>query len=175
MMDYCLDACSLINLFCGWGGIQELHTFGNSWSTSRTALSEFSEVREWCQDGSVIRRPIDGAAICGGSPLLVHSVIGDDELATLSRLSMVIDDGEAECLAIAKHRGLILVSDDGLAVTQAAKEGVPAVSSVQLLIDWSNLDATREPRLREIARRIELLARYTPPPQSPHRAWWDSL
>jgi hypothetical protein len=175
MTHYCLDACSLINLFCGWGGIQELHAFGDSWSTSRTALAEFTEIREFCHDGSIIRRPIDEAAICRGSPLCVHSATGEDELATLSRLSMVIDDGEAECLAVAKHRSLILVSDDGLAVKQADKEGVPAVSSIQLLVEWSNLDATRKPRLREIASRIELLAKYVPPPQSPHRAWWNSL
>ena len=56
MTHYCLDACSIINLFCGWGGIQELHTFGDSWSTSGTALNEFTEVRVQQPDGSYERK-----------------------------------------------------------------------------------------------------------------------
>lgn len=175
MTDYCVDACSLINLYCGWGGMRELHDFGTSWSTSQTAVGEFTEVRELADDGSLRLRRIDVAEICGGSPLVVLSVTGDEETRTLARLATVIDDGEAECLAIAKHRGLTLVSDDGLAVIQAREEGVPVVSSLELLMQWSAADAARDARLAKIARRIEVLARYTPAQTHPYRGWWDRL
>lgn len=175
MTHYCLDVCSIINLFCGWGGIQELHTFGDSWSTSGTALREFTAVRVQQSDGSIIKCPVQHDTLLDQYRLAVHSATGDAELATLAMLSSLVDDGEAECLAIAFHRGLTFVSDDGLAIIEATKLGVPWRSSIDLLIEWCGLDARRPQRLPEIVYRIQFLASYAPPKSSPHKAWWDAL
>ena len=175
MTHYCLDACSIINLFCGWGGIQELHTFGTSWSTTATALGEFQEVRVQQADGSIARIPIEHEILLQQYPLIVHSELSQDELITATGLSEEIDDGEAECLAVSLHRGLVFVSDDGLAIAAARSHGVQAVSSLDLISNWAELEPSRPTALAEILGRIETLARYVPPRSHLRRDWWDSF
>lgn len=175
MTHYCLDACSIINLFCGWGGIQELHSFGTSWSTTTTALGEFKDVRVQQADGTIVRMPVNHELLLEQYPLIVHAEFHPQEVATVMDLSALIDDGEAECLAIAKHRELIFVSDDGPAILAAEGLGVRTASSLDLIITWAELEASRPARLTEIAERIEVLAKYVPPRSHPRREWWDTL
>lgn len=175
MTHYCLDACSIINLFCGWGGIQELHSFGTSWSTTTTALGEFKDVRVQQPDGTIVRAPLDHDLLLKEYPLTVHTEFHPQEVATATELSALIDDGEAECLAIAKYRELIFVSDDGPAILAAEELGVQTASSLDLIIVWSELEASRPARLAEIVKRIEVLARYVPPRSHSRKGWWDGL
>lgn len=175
MTHYCLDACSIINLFCGWGGIQELHSFGTSWATTTTALGEFKDVRIQQMDGTIERVSFNHDLLLDQYPLNVHAEFHPQEVATATELSALIDDGEAECLAIAKHRGLIFVSDDGPAILAAEGLGVRTASSLDLIIAWSELEASRPAHLSEIAERIEILARYAPPRSHPRKEWWDRL
>lgn len=175
MTDYCLDFCSLLNLYCGWGGIQEFSKFGGSWSISDTAFDEFKYVRTLQPDGSLQNTPIIRAAVMSQYPLSILSVSGPMEMATQAQLANDIDDGEAASLTIATHRGLIFVSDDRPAMVAAAKLSVPSVSSIQLLIDWSNLNPSHAAALRGVVRNIALLASFQPPRNSPYRAWWDGL
>lgn len=175
MTRYCLDACSIINLFCGWGGIQELHFFGTYWSTTTTALGEFKDVRIQQTDGTIVRVPISHELLLEQYPLTVHTDFHPQEVVTATTLGALIDDGEAECLAIAKHRDLIFVSDDGPAILAAEGLGVRTASSLDLIIAWSELDASRPAYLTEIVERIEVLARYVPPGSHPRKEWWDTL
>lgn len=175
MTHYCLDACSIINLFCGWGGIQELHTFGASWSTTTTALLEFKEVRVQQADGTIIRSPIEHAILLQQYPLAILSDLSESELDTATDLSVEIDDGEAECLAVALHRNLVFVSDDGLAIAAAESRGAQAISSLDLISQWADLEPSRPALLLGILERIELLARYIPPRNHLRRAWWEKI
>lgn len=175
MTHYCLDACSIINLFCGWEGIEELHTFGTSWSTTTTALREFKEVRIQQADGTIIRSPIEHSVVLQQYPLAILSDLSDSELETATDLSIEIDDGEAECLAVALHRDLVFVSDDSLAIAVAESRGVQAASSLDLISQWADLDPSRSALLLSILERIELLARYVPPRNHPRRGWWEGI
>lgn len=175
MTHRCLDACSLINLFCGWGGLQELHVLGGAWSISQSAMHEVAHVNGWHSDGSVAKRKICAEEICRGAPLTIYRASTGQELATLARLAAIVDDGEAECIALAKHRGWTLVSDDKLAVSQAAVEGVQCISSLELVRSWIELTPDGKARQVEVARRIRMLANYIPPTRCAHREWWDSL
>ena len=47
MSHYVLDACALVNLYCGWGGLAELRKFGDSWSIGDIALREALYVRKF--------------------------------------------------------------------------------------------------------------------------------
>lgn len=174
MTHYCLDACSLINLLCGWAGLRELRALGPEWSTSLSALGEVKHVNEFSEDGSTVRRAVDAEAMCLAASLQVHRASTEHELATLARIAGVLDDGEAECLALSKHRGWVLVSDDALAVRQAHIEGVACVGSIDLVRRWAAQDINRV-REAEVVRRIRFLANYVPSPSSPHRPWWDAL
>jgi len=175
MTHYCLDACSIINLFCGWGGIQDLHSFGMSWSTTTTALDEFKEVRIRQADGTIVRSPLDQQVLLQQFPLLIHSELTQDELATAAALSEQIDDGEAECIAVAHHRSLVFVSDDVPAIAAATNLGVSAVSSLDLISQWADLEPSRLAKLPEILVRIETLARYVPHRNHARRSWWDGI
>ena len=174
MTHYCLDACSLINLRCGWGGLRELRALDAEWSTSLSALEEVRHVNEFSETGLAEKCAVDAEAICRVASIQVARASTADELATLTRLAGVLDDGEAECLALSKYRGWVLVSDDALAIRQAAIEGVACVGSIDLIRRWAALDDNHL-REAEIVRRIRLLAHYVPSPRSPHRAWWDGL
>jgi predicted nucleic acid-binding protein len=175
MINYCLDFCSLLNLYCGWGGINELHVFGGSWSISDKAFNEFSYVRTLQPDGSKQNTSVSHAEILSQYPLSIHSVSGAAELATLLLLTAKIDDGEAASLAIAKHRGLVFVSDDGPAIKAANYLSVPTASSLELLIRWAGSDVKRRAALPAIVQRIAVLASFIPSKSSPHRAWWEDM
>lgn len=175
MTHYCLDACSIINFFCGWGGIQELHSFGTSWSTTTTALDEFKEVRVLQADGTIVRSPIDQGMLLQQYPLIVHTELSPDELTTATKLSEEIDDGEAECIAVAHHRSLVFVSDDRPAIAVAASLGVSTASSLDLISQWADQNPSRAADLKDILVRIETLARYVPPRNHLRRTWWDGV
>lgn len=175
MTHYCLDACSIINLFCGWGGIQELHSLGTSWSTTTTALDEFKEVRVQQADGTIVRRPLDQGMLLLQYPLIVHAELTQDELTTATDLSQEIDDGEAECIAVARHHSLVFVSDDGPAIAAAASLGVSTASSLDLISEWADIKSSQPADLAKILVRIETLARYVPPRNHTRRSWWDGL
>ena len=155
--------------------IQQSHFFGTYWSTTTTALGEFKDVRIQQTDGTIVRVPISHELLLEQYPLTVHTEFHPQEVVTATNLGALIDDGEAECLAIAKHRELIFVSDDGPAILAAEGLGVRTASSLDLIIAWSELDASRPARLTEIIERIEVLARYVPPRSHPRKEWWDRL
>ncbi|WP_334180122.1 hypothetical protein [Pseudoxanthomonas sp.] len=171
MTHYCLDACSLINLHCGWGGVQELHVLGGTWSTSDAAARECRRIREFHDDGSIITRDIESAEFFRGSPLVVHAAT-DEEMDTAMRLAASVDDGEAECLALAKHRELVFVSDDLPAIRLAEAEGIETITFVSILRSWVELDSTRMLQMPDIAGRISALARHVPSPSNPELRWW---
>lgn len=175
MSDYCLDFCSLLNLYCGWDGIREIHSFGTSWSISDTAFRELRYVRSYAPDGSIQNVAVATQAVLSHYPLQVLSVSGTHEQTTLVELSKSLDDGEAASLTLAKHRGLVFVSDDRPALNAAAALSVPTASTLGLLKTWSELDPANEARLGKIARRIRVLASFAPPRSSPLKSWWEGL
>jgi predicted nucleic acid-binding protein len=173
MTQYCLDCCSLINLFCGWGGIQELHRLGQSWAISDVAFKEFTHVRALSADGTLIQTPINHATVLGQYPLTVLPVTTAAEQATLMALNAELDDGEAASLTLAKHHGMTFVTDERPAVRVAQALSVPTVSTSQLLMAWEALDPQHAALMRGLIDRIALFARFEPPRSDPHRAWWN--
>ncbi|WP_257386401.1 hypothetical protein [Tahibacter caeni] len=175
MTGYCLDFCSLLNLYCGWGGIQEFSAFGGSWAISDTAFDEFKYVRVQQPDGSLQNTPIDRATVMSQYPLAVLALSGPNEIATFTQLTTEIDDGEAASLTIANHRGLTFVSDDRPALNAAAKLSVPSVSSIHLLMNWATLNPSNAAALPGVVKNIATLASFQPSRNSPYKVWWDGV
>lgn len=175
MKHYCLDFCTLLNLYCGWGGIQELKSFGSSWSISNTAFEEFTYARAFDANGSVQNIGVDRAALLRQYSLNVHTLNGAGELATFLDLSQIVDDGEAASLAIAAHRSLIFVSDDSPALRAALTLNVQTVSTPDLLIEWAGSDPSRNNQLPVIVKTIGILAKFAPAKSSQHRSWWSHM
>ena len=170
-MDYCLDACSLINLYCGWGGLNEFGQFGNSWAISDKALAECIYVRAFSADGAIVRVPIVASALLAQYPIVVHSLTAQ-ETETFVQLAVKIDDGEAASLSVAHHRNLIFVTDDVPAAIAAAGIGAPVVGSLDLIQTWAGSDPARIGRFPTIVHNIATLAKWEPRPNHPHYGWW---
>lgn len=171
-----LDCCTLINLYCGWGGIQNLHDFGDRWCIGAQALGEAKYVREFGADGSVENRTIDASHLRSQFPLETLAVESDEEAALLVRTAQLLDDGEAEGLTLAALRNKAFCSDDAI-VHRAVRElglTVEIVSTAELLQRWTSDDKARQEQLPGIVQRISVLARFVPHRDSPYLAWWRS-
>jgi len=173
MSRYVLDCCSLLNLYCGWGGIRELNDFGENWGIGQTALREARYVYEFESDGSRARVEISQESLLRQHPLSILR-LNSSEIPLLVELAAKLDDGEAEGMVLAFRRGLVFVSDDRPTQRVATELGfsTPIVSTPELLIEWAGDNPERLNRLPSIVRRIEQLAKFRPHKGSPHLAWW---
>jgi hypothetical protein len=177
MSRYVLDCCTLLNLYCGWSGIQNLSQFGQEWHIGQVALSEAQYIREFGVNGQIVSQQIDPSHLLGQFSLKVLSDLSDEEASLRIKLAHMLDDGEAEGLALATYRGYTFCSDDK-PVQEAAtalKLPTPIVSTPDLLQVWASNDAQRTTMLRSVIRRITELSRFTPHRSSPHLSWWQQM
>lgn len=81
-----------------------------------------------------------------------------------------VDDGEAMSLAIAKARGLTLITDDRKAQRLATSDGISLLTSPQILHAWA---AGQHPSIiSDVLKVVERRARYRPSEGDPLNAWW---
>lgn len=177
MIHYILDACALVNLHCGWGGLQELQTFGSSWSIGEEALSEALFVRDFADNGELRKVTLDVQTVVAGGKLNVLSIDGAAEHHSLVEFAMDLDDGEAQALSMALHRKFVLVTDDRLAfrMAGAAHVAVPAMGTPEVLMEWVRVNPECRARLPTVVRRIGILGPFQVRKSSPHYAWWQTL
>jgi predicted nucleic acid-binding protein len=177
MGHYVLDACALVNLHCGWGGLAELREFGESWSIGDIALGEAMFVREFDASGGLFKVTLNSAAVLAQSGLHVISLDGADEQASLIEFAMELDDGEAQALALAVHRKRVLVTDDRPAIRVASglHPTVQTMGTPEILMAWANANPKHRVRLPEVVRRVAVLGPFQLKKTSPHYEWWQAL
>jgi predicted nucleic acid-binding protein len=177
MGHYVLDACALVNMYCGWGGLKELTEFGDSWSIGEVALGEALFVREFDASGAMIKVTLDASAVVAQGRLNVLSLGTTQEYASFIEFAAELDDGEAQALALALHRKRVLVTDDRPAIRVAGGPGVAVgtVGTPELLRAWANADPKRRARLPEVVRRVAMLGSFQLRKTSPHYEWWQGL
>ncbi len=170
-----IDCCSLINLFTGWGGLRELSSLNWQWYLCEAVLRETEYTREYGKDGVPVLVALDFEQLTRSKLLQPIAAVSDEELEDYLDFASEVDDGEAQALAIAKHRGFTLLTDDRKAMRLAARPDVlvATVSTAEVLQVWASLNQDNEKRLREVINRIETLARFTPRLDSPDYAWWS--
>jgi hypothetical protein len=117
---------------------------------------------------------IDLGPMLANGLLELVDVDGDLEAATYIRFAQDLDDGEAQCGAIALGRGLTLATDDAKAVRvfSAGVPPIPTVGTPAILRAWS----LRGPQERDVVRNvlldIERRARFRPRLTDPLAGWW---
>lgn len=176
MSQYILDACALINLHCGWGGLSELRTFGTSWSIGDTALREALFVRDFDFNGDICRVTLDPQAVVDSGNLQVLTPNNAPELASLVEFALELDDGEAQAMSLALHRERILVTDDRPAVRVASgPAGVQTMGTPGILIAWVDSNPQQRHRLPAVVRRMSVLGPFQLKKSSAHYGWWQAL
>lgn len=97
------------------------------------------------------------------------------ELADYIEFSQELDDGEAQALALARHRGMVLLTDDrkALRLAQRPDINVPTMTTAQLLREWGECNQANAFRLPDVRTRVEELASSAPRRGSPDADWWQ--
>ena len=177
MGHYILDACALVNLYCGWAGLTELRTFGTSWSIGRTALEEAMFVRAFDANGDICKLSLDPAVVVHDGNLQVLSLEGSAEYASFIEFAMELDDGEAQALSLALHRNRVLLTDDRPAVRVASTTNVAVqtMGTPEILMAWVNANPECRHHLPEVVRRISVLGPFQLKKSSAHYNWWQDL
>lgn len=177
MSHYLSDCCSLINLHCGFGGIQALHEVGTAWHIGDIALGEAQYARELDSAGKSVKVDLAPHILSAQYPLGVLTLDTSEERALYIELAKVMGDGEAQAFALAHFRNLPLLIDDFAAIKGFARTrlDVTTVSTPEVLVAWAGSDDQRLKRLPEIVERIDLLARFCPHKTSPHLPWWQTM
>lgn len=174
MDEHVIDCCSLLNLYTGWGGLTELHGLRRTWYICEVVLQEAEYTREFDRDGVPTLIPLDTAALLQNKFLLTARPETEQEIEDYVDFASEVDDGEAQALALAKHRGFVLLTDDRKAINVARRADVTVrtISTANVLQSWAQIDSRNEARLQEIVARIEVLARFRPYKDSPEYSWW---
>jgi predicted nucleic acid-binding protein len=177
MGHYVLDACALVNLYCGWGGLAELLGFGDSWNVGEIALGEALYVREFDASGGMVKVTLDAGAVVAQGRLHVLSLGSAQEHASFIEFARELDDGEAQALALALHHKRVLVTDDRPAIRVAGGPSVEVrtMGTPELLRAWADADPKRRARLPEVVRRVAMLGSFQLRKTSPHYDWWQAL
>jgi predicted nucleic acid-binding protein len=99
----------------------------------------------------------------------------DAELDAYVEFASELDDGEAQAMAIAMHRGFILLTDErkALQIAQRADVAVRTITAAQVLQKWVEQSAANAGRLPEVLRSIEERARFRPRQGSLDGEWWE--
>ncbi len=175
MNDHIIDCCSLINLYTGWGNLDELATLNWHWHICEAVLNEAEYTREYDADGKPTLVKIK-LAETQSNLLRVTGINNDLEMADYVDFASEMDDGEAQALAIAKHRGFTLLTDDNKAMKVARRPevGVQVATTAEILRAWAQQNTQNEIRLPIVIERITTLARFRPKPGTSDHLWWTS-
>lgn len=174
MSGYILDCCTLLNLHCGWGGLQNLHAIDGAFHVGSTVTSEVLYVRDYNNSGAIISAELSFKDISRKCQLRVLTLSSQEERALMVRLASIMDDGESEGLAIAACRGYTFCSDDGAVrkVISTEKLRVRVVSTPELLQTWAGDDPRKLALIPAAVKRITELGKFRPHRSTPYYAWW---
>lgn len=104
------------------------------------------------------------------------SVVAPDNECELRRyveLAADLDDGEAMGLALAKERGLVLLTDERKARKKAAALEVEVLTTCDVVAAWE--PSASKVEVIEVVQRISRRARYSPGSREARYEWWMRL
>jgi hypothetical protein len=176
MPDRIIDCCSFLNLYAGWAGLEPLRPLPHTWHICEVGYAESEFTREYGNDGTLIDAPLDLNPLIDSDLLKITRPETDAELADYVNFSQEVDDGEAQALAIAKHRAYVLLTDDRKASRIAARPevAIATLTTVGVLREWQQHNQIEPDALRAVVKRISVLARFTPPKNTPDWQWWQA-
>lgn len=183
-----LDACCVINLLASGVAEEVLSAVPASFAVSQLVAED--EVLFVAQDddepagdeaaaGSDAAAGVDPERL-GLTPLVeqgrleVMELGTHEEHETFVELALQLDDGEAMTAALAIHRGGEVNTDDRKAIRllEGRSPPVPLRRTTSLLRMWVRRRNVPEEQVRQVLRRIQRRASFTPPRDDPEVEWW---
>ncbi len=122
-------------------------------------------------DGSGNREPIDLSRL-EESGVLEKVLPTDEELDLVVELAQLVDDGEAEVIALGLTRKVTIATDDRKARRVAAQRGGLLMSTPDLLHLWHATAAVTDARMSAILNMVSRRSRYRPPLDHAFYEWW---
>ena len=171
-----VDACCTINLYAAGNLLTLLPTLGAEWHITEKVVRESCFIRKVdpADASKFVREPIDlKPALDVG--ILQSCTATDEELALFIELAVLLDDGEAMCLAIAQNRGWTLATDDRKARRIAAERNVPLLSTPEILKQWATITVADEKDVARVLHNIQTFARFQPNSSLPEVDWWRAV
>ena len=168
------DACVLINLLASGRFEDIINGCGLSFAISQAVARE-AMVLHYAETNE--REKIDLQPLIGKGLLAVLAAESEAEKLRFIELTMNLDDGEAESVAIAEARHFALATDDRKARNLIQREGlnIELWSTCALLQHWQGRSSVADNEMIIILTHILQRARYRPKAGHPHFAWWTSL
>ena len=167
-----LDACSLINFMASGVDLNAIAAANNcQFVATSIAMNETLYIAGEPPEGE--RELIDTAALVRSGALGVVELDSTD-LNEYVNLARIVDDGEASTLAVAKHRGLSIATDDRRAIRLAIELEINVHTTAQALRRWASATSASEDAVANALRSVEGRGNFVPRRHDPDRPWWDA-
>ncbi|MCO6438138.1 MAG: hypothetical protein J5J06_13675 [Phycisphaerae bacterium] len=163
-----LDTCCFINFYASGQAGPLLNAVGGSVAIPESVKREALYLAAPHPDEKPM--PINIEQVIAELRLVVVSPESEPEFDLYVELAADLDDGEAMGLAIAKQRGLVLMTDERKARARALALGVDVLTTCDVVAAWAAHASAEE--VAESIRRIGRLARYSPGSKEPLYDWW---
>lgn len=138
-------------------------------------LGEAQCIWQFEPDGSRSRVPIELRTLVTEGLLNAVRPESEAEIENYVEFATELDDGEAQAMAIAKHRGFVLLTDErkALQIAQRPEVAVRTVTTAQILQNWVTNSKGNAARLPQVLQNIEERARFRPRQNTPDGEWWE--
>ncbi len=172
-----VDACCLINLYASRKPVEIVRAFGREFFVPDRVSNEALTIRKPDEDDATkyLSEPIDLTEALGAGVIQECRIEGQAENEHLVRYAVQLDDGEAACLAIAKRRGGIIVTDDKKAIRLATAEQIVVVTTSELVHHWAEAAKPKDDEVAEALRNIELFAHFRLGRSAKCYQWWTRV
>jgi predicted nucleic acid-binding protein len=169
-----LDACVALNLEATGEFDAIARALGMTFAMATRAAEEALFLVD-AIDGKITRTPIDLDLHVQKGTLEIIQLNPNEETATFVDLASRVDDGEAQSLSLAHHRGLPIATDDRLAIRVSWELGVAEpVATTTLLKQYSNRAGLSPEKITSTLISVERRASFRPPRGSSDLSWWLS-
>ena len=168
------DACVLINLLAS-GRFDDI---AGGCGLSIAIVSAVAKETMYLHNSDPDEREkIDLTPLFGKGILKILTAESENEKLRYIELTLNLDDGEAESVAIAEARNFALATDDKKARKLIQREGlkIELWSTCALLQHWQNECSISDRDMKSILTNIFSRARYRPKSGHPDFDWWMNI
>lgn len=127
----------------------------------------------FADDASMRRVRIDRDLLRANGLSTLDTELSEEELVAYVGHASVVDDGEAQAIAVAQARRLPLLSDDNRAMRLAAMLNIRVETTLELSRVWSEGQSSTV--VRDAMRSLRRRANYAPPRLHPLREWYRNV